>query len=203
MFSIKLIALSNKYIINGLLSIFMLISQSVYAVPVPVGVPLTQEKFNEIKENSKKPDPTTYLDKGYIQPHLDKFVPTASRVVLLNAYCKYGVGKPDHTEFVSTKADVDMLVGKTSAVIAAELGIPEAQLKDSDLVRINFDTSNALNKNRLKMPSGNEFGANEQWLPGGKLPTGKLEAVINTLNLVKGTDYTVSFLNKTGVVVCP
>lgn len=32
---------------------------------------------------------------------------------------------------------------------------------------------------KLRMPSGNESGVNELWLPGGKLPNGKLEAVID------------------------
>ncbi|HTE40783.1 MAG TPA: hypothetical protein VK629_08130, partial [Steroidobacteraceae bacterium] len=33
----------------------------------------------------------------------------------------------------------------------------------------------------VRMPSGNEMGANDQWLPGGKLPTGYDEAVTNQL----------------------
>jgi len=31
----------------------------------------------------------------------------------------------------------------------------------------------------LRMPSGNEAGANDQWLPGGLLPDGMPEAVID------------------------
>jgi hypothetical protein len=42
------------------------------------------------------------------------------------------------------------------------------------------------------MPSGNEFGTNAQWLPGGKLPTGQLEAVVNTDGMIKNIDYTVN-----------
>jgi hypothetical protein len=33
----------------------------------------------------------------------------------------------------------------------------------------------------LRMPSGNEAGANNLWLPGGKLPTGQSEAVVNQI----------------------
>jgi hypothetical protein len=29
------------------------------------------------------------------------------------------------------------------------------------------------------MPSGNETGANDLWIPGGRLPDGNLEAVID------------------------
>lgn len=31
----------------------------------------------------------------------------------------------------------------------------------------------------LRIPTGNEAGANGQWLPAGKLPTGRSEAIIN------------------------
>ena len=43
----------------------------------------------------------------------------------------------------------------------------------------------------LGEPSGNEFGANPQWLSGGRLPTGKPEVVIWTKGMVKGVDYEV------------
>ncbi|MFN8353082.1 MAG: hypothetical protein U0Y10_01435 [Spirosomataceae bacterium] len=42
------------------------------------------------------------------------------------------------------------------------------------------------------MPTGNEFGENSQWLPGGKLPTGQLEAVVKTEGMVKNVDYKVT-----------
>lgn len=41
------------------------------------------------------------------------------------------------------------------------------------------------------MPSGNEAGANEFWIPGGKLPTGNLEAVIDADN-ISPSQYTVT-----------
>jgi len=37
------------------------------------------------------------------------------------------------------------------------------------------------------MPSGNEAGANSQWLPGGKLPEGNFEAVVDLQGAPKGT----------------
>lgn len=42
------------------------------------------------------------------------------------------------------------------------------------------------------MPSGNEFGANAQWIPGGILPDEELEAVIRTEGMVEGFDYTIT-----------
>eukprot|EP01084_Bolivina_argentea_P004351 8280_1 len=34
---------------------------------------------------------------------------------------------------------------------------------------------------KMRMPSGNEIGANKEWIPGGYLPTGKPEAVIDAI----------------------
>lgn len=44
------------------------------------------------------------------------------------------------------------------------------------------------------MPSGNEFGANSQWLSGGRLPTGLNEAVIKTEGMQLNTHYFVKDL---------
>jgi hypothetical protein len=35
----------------------------------------------------------------------------------------------------------------------------------------------------LRIPSGNEAGANEFWIPGGKLPDGNSEAVIDAAGI--------------------
>ena len=54
--------------------------------------------------------------------------------------------------------------------------------------RIDIPNPRELN---LRMPSGNEAGANEFWIPGGKLPTGNLEAVIDADN-ISPSQYTVT-----------
>ncbi|WP_240056243.1 hypothetical protein [Pseudomonas silesiensis] len=43
-------------------------------------------------------------------------------------------------------------------------------------VRIDIPTPDKLG---LRIPSGNETGAKQFWLPGGKLPDGNFEAVID------------------------
>jgi hypothetical protein len=73
--------------------------------------------------------------------------------------------------------------------IAQRLGIPEDQLAGDSLVLVEFHPTDAY---KPLMPSGNEWGANMQWLPGGKLPHGDLEAVVNTDGMVNGVDYTVT-----------
>ena len=77
--------------------------------------------------------------------------------------------------------------------IAHHLAIPADQLNDG-LVRIDFKIST---KHKPEIPSGNEFGANDQWIPGGKLPTGKSDAIIKTEGMIKDIDYFVIDL-KTG-----
>lgn len=139
--------------------------------------------------------PSTYLTPEYISAHLAKFQSqgVASRLVLKKSHTKYGVGKPDpgKTEFVSTKSDIDKILADADGdldKIASELGVERAQLEGDGLVRIDFD----LKKKSVEIPSGNEFGTNPNWLPGGKLPDGKVEAVIETVGMVEGVDYVVT-----------
>lgn len=40
--------------------------------------------------------------------------------------------------------------------------------------------------------TGNEWGANSQWILGGKLPQGDLEAVVHTEGMINGRDYIVT-----------
>ena len=44
---------------------------------------------------------------------------------------------------------------------------------------------------KVEVPSGNEFATNDLWLPRGKLPNGKLEAIIKTEGMVKDIDYSI------------
>ena len=64
--------------------------------------------------------------------------------------------------------------------IHESLGIPTDQFQKGSLVKVDFPKPNELD---LSVPSGNEWGANDQWIPGGKLPKGDDEAVISTKNL--------------------
>lgn len=169
-------------------------------VTPPEGVPMTQQKFDEVLNTPKgqRPDPETYLPPEYINAHQDEFGNGASRVVNRSAYEKRGIGKPDEgkTEFVSPSKDIDSILEQSNGDInqvAGHLGLPAESLKGDSLVRIDFIS----NKSQVKIPSGNEFGANDQWLPGGKLPTGKTEGIIKTEGMVKDIDYKVTDL-KTG-----
>jgi RHS repeat-associated protein len=163
----------------------------------------TAKSYNRMKEvqameKGTRPDPSTYLPQSYIDTHLQKFDNGASRIVTRSDYEKYGFGKPDATnsEFMSTKADVDAIVKSANGdvtKIAADLGIPVEQLEKGSLVRIDVVNPRYFD---AAMPSGNEFGANKQWIPGGKLPTGKDEIVVSASKMTK-SDLKVTDL-KTG-----
>lgn len=61
--------------------------------------------------------------------------------------------------------------------------------KGEDLVRIDIPN---VKKQNIRMPTGNENGANDLWLPSGKLPKGYSEAVMDA---IKKGDYKEISLN--------
>jgi hypothetical protein len=76
------------------------------------------------------------------------------------------------------KSEVDTLLGSAHGnprLMDRALGLPEGYLDSNKLVRIDISDPQ---KYGLRIPSGNEAGANDQWIPGGKLPDGASEAII-------------------------
>ncbi len=146
-------------------------------------------------QRGARPAPNTYLDPDYITNHLSKFENegTVSRIVSKSNYNNYGIGKPDlgKTEFVGLKSEIDNILKLPLSEQATKLGVPIDQLQNGDLIRIDFKLSNTY---KAQMPSGNEYGANSQWIPGGKLPTGLSEAVIKTEGMQLNINYFVKQL---------
>jgi len=70
------------------------------------------------------------------------------------------------------------------------LGLPENFLENNNLVRVDIPNPKELN---IRIPSGNEAGANDLWIPGGKLPSGDLEAVIDSGD-ISATRYNTTIL---------
>ena len=99
------------------------------------------------------------------------------------------VGVPDDNSlFVMPKKYCDDIILKANgniSIIEKELGFPEGYFSDGGgLVRIDANTTAEL---QLRMPSGNETGANKLWIPGGNTSGGVPEAISNTLPLEKTT----------------
>ncbi|WHS60249.1 PAAR domain-containing protein [Pseudomonas sp. G2-4] len=126
-----------------------------------------------------RPDADTYLSPQYVKEHLAQFENGASRFTTKNNLDKYGIAQRDGTTFLMPKAEADQLVANAKGdkrALEKALGLPENTLESSTLVRVDIPAPKDMN---LRIPSGNEAGANEFWIPGGKLPTGASEAVID------------------------
>lgn len=94
----------------------------------------------------------------------------------LNAY---GIGQIDGTSFVFPTQDLDALMERVHGdprLLEMELGLPEGFFSDYEIVRVDVADPGSYS---LRIPSGNEAGASEQWIPGGLLPKGMPEAVID------------------------
>lgn len=141
---------------------------------------LSTEKNAEIiaTEKGLRPDPDTYLSPEYTARHLEKFDDGATRFMTESNFNKYGIAQRDGTSFVMAKGEVDALLQRTEGdprAMERELGLPDGFF-DSAVVRVDIPQPQDAG---LRMPSGNEAGANDLWIPGGKLPTGLSEAVID------------------------
>lgn len=154
---------------------------------------LTEEKRDEIlaMEKGTRPDPSEYLSREYIEHHLDKFHEGATRFMPESNLNKYGIAQRDGTSFVMPKSEADALIEATQGdprAMESALGLVEGFLDSNNIVRIDIGHPEQFD---LRIPSGNEAGANEQWIPGGKLPDGASEAVIDG-GSVPSPDYSVT-----------
>jgi hypothetical protein len=143
------------------------------------------QRFSKVLKTPKgaRPDPKTYLPTDYIQSHLKQFDDGATIFMKKSQYEKYGPAQADGTAFVLPKHEADKLLvnaGGDKRAIEEALGFPKGTLDNEKLVRI--DVSNPRQHN-ARLPSGNEPGVNDFWIPGGKLPNGNSEAVLDLGNV--------------------
>ncbi|MGO4742384.1 PAAR domain-containing protein [Serratia quinivorans] len=167
------------------------------------GIPIRENEFNKIlgTEKGGRPAPESYLSNRYIKNHLKDFDKGATRLVTKRDYIKYGLGKPDElkSEFVSSSKGMNKIISESKGntkLLSDRLGVSKEQLDNGEMLRVDFYPTN---KYSPQLPTGNEFGANPQWLPGGRLPKGDPEAIISMKDLKKGVDYEV-FDFKTGEI---
>lgn len=147
------------------------------------------DKIVSIPKGSR-PDPTTYLSKEYIDKHLSQFDDGLSAIQTEWADGRYSetngfVGVPDdNTLFVMPKKYCDEVVSRANgniSIIEKELGFPNGYFSDGGgLVKIDCDDITGLN---LRIPSGNETGANSLWLPGGYTSGNVPEAISDIIPL--------------------
>lgn len=143
-----------------------------------------------------RPDPASYLPASRIADHAAAFQDGASRFTLKSSLDKYGLGQRDGTSFVMTRAEADKLLAQTGGdprKLEQALGLPTGQLDGDSLVRVDFK-ADAMDDLNVRIPSGNEAGANDQWLPGGLLPSGANEAVLDGAK-ANASQYTTTVIN--------
>jgi hypothetical protein len=150
---------------------------------------LSKELSDKVRamEKGTRPDPRTYLSEEQIKLHAEAFEEGASRLMLKGNLDKYGPAQRDGTSFVMPKKEVDKLLLETNGdkrALERALGLPDGMLDADQLVRVDIPNPKGVN---VRIPSGNEAGANSQWIPGGKLPGGNHEAVVDLQDAPKGT----------------
>ena len=152
---------------------------------------LTKEQINAIINIPKgqRPDPSTYLTQEYINRHLDMF-----RNGVTKFYAKAPtstVGPPDGT-FVFPSSFANDIISQANGnvtVLEQLLGFDSEYFGNSP-VRIDIPKPKG-----LRIPSGNEIGANDFWIPGGYTSGGIPEAIIDQ---PKPGDYIVNSVFQQG-----
>jgi hypothetical protein len=138
----------------------------------------TINKILSIKKG-ERPNPGNYLSRKYINSHLSMFYDGVTKIQPQSP-TKY-LGSPLGT-FVIPKSVADELIYKSGGDVAKLeklLGINPGDLGSSP-VRIDIH-----NPTGLRMPNGNEIGANSQWIPGGYTSGGIPEAIVDQVPLEK------------------
>ncbi|TAE70594.1 MAG: hypothetical protein EAZ85_11800 [Bacteroidetes bacterium] len=142
----------------------------------------TQKIIKSITKGCR-PEPSVYLSQKCIDKHLKKFSEGASFFIPKDVLDRFGrkiLGRNDGQFVIPTK-EMNRLIKKSKGsltYIETELGIPAGAWKDKIIIRIDILELSELN---IRLPNGNEAGANELWIPGGKLPKGYSEAVVNPI----------------------
>ena len=125
-----------------------------------------------------RPDPVTYLGTDYVAEHLGRFEDGVVRFGSRKALAQYGTLGPDGG-FVMSKLELDDLLDEAKGdlrIIESRLGLDQGYLDGDDVMVILIEDPKPFN---LRMPDGNEGGANEYWIPGGKTSGGVSEAVMD------------------------
>jgi len=143
-----------------------------------------------------RPDPSEYLDADYIRQHLDQFDGGATRIYRKESLDDWGPGNNGTTYVFPTDQldDVIKAADGDPRKLSDALGLPENFFVGADVELRDFSPQEL---DGLRMPTGNEGGTDaEKWIPGGYLPGGIPEAVIDipeTATGAKNGDYIPSF----------
>jgi hypothetical protein len=126
------------------------------------------------------PAPETYLKAEYIQKHLRNFEDGVSFICPKEIVDNFGnpLGRQDGV-YVAPYNVMKELIAETKGdmkLIERALGIQAGKWSSDEMVRIDVLNTEGLH---LRMPSGNEVSANDNFIPGGYTNMGRKEAVID------------------------
>ena len=147
---------------------------------LPDRLTLSRAQVDEVLSVPKgaRPDPSTYMTKAQIDEHLALFDEGAVRFTNRSTAQKYGTLGPDGA-FVMPKSEFDRVMTETGGdlrQIEKRLGLDEGQLSNADTMVVEIARKDL---DGLRVPSGNESGVNDKWLPGGYTSGNVPEAVMD------------------------
>jgi len=132
-----------------------------------------------------RPDPGDYLSDEYMRNHLAQFENGATRIYVTRTIENYGPGNNQvpgnvtNTAYVFPTDQLNNLMNsvKSPQELSQSLGLPDDFFEGADVQLRDFAPDEL---DGLRLPSGNEGGTDpERWIPGGYLPSGIPEAVID------------------------
>ncbi|MDK2593800.1 DUF637 domain-containing protein [Pseudoalteromonas obscura] len=129
-------------------------------------------------ENGKRPPVEDYLSQEYIDSHLDRFKGGAVRFTTKDAINQFGSIGPSEA-FIMPKSDFDEIVRRANgnvSEIEIALGLNSGDLSNGGTVAAHILPSEL---GGIRLPSGNEMGANDMWVPGGVTSGGVREAILD------------------------
>lgn len=137
----------------------------------------------------ERPNPELLYSKEYINGHIQKFEQGGSYLVSRDVYDvriaddikNPFLGRPGEL-FISTTDEIDAALMKSNGnLLELEkiMGFDEGCFsKHGGVVRIDIKEPLSY---EIRLPSGNEYGANSHFVPGGRTDGGALECVINNV----------------------
>ena len=122
-------------------------------------------------------NPTEYLSAEYITNHLKEFENGVTKII---ANPPTGAVGPPSGTFVMPKVQADNLIKQANGNISKLeelLGLERGALGNNP---IRIDVEQPIG---LRMPTENELGASDLWIPGGKTIGGVSEATVDQIQL--------------------
>jgi len=126
----------------------------------------------------QRPEPETYLEPGYLSNHRQIFQDDIVRVTSQAKIDEFGTLGPKDA-FVMTRTEYNAIIqehGRNLRVFEEKLGFETGSLSD-DTIFVGIKRQDL---SEIKMPTGNESGANlAKWIPGGKTSGEVFEGIVD------------------------